>query len=48
MAAKRKVTIVQIDGLPTNIHKEMARYLILVGEWELAAPTSGDVSIKEM
>jgi len=47
MAAKRVVTLSEIDHLPTDIHKKVARQLILTGEWAMAT-ISGHETRTEM
>jgi hypothetical protein len=47
MAAKRVVSPTEIDNLPTPVHKKVARYLVLTGEWAMTS-TSSQVYIEEM
>jgi hypothetical protein len=47
MKAKRIVSPDEIDHLPTDVHKKIAKHLILVGEWAMT-PTSGSKIQTEM
>jgi hypothetical protein len=40
MKAKRVVNQNDLNHLPTDVHKKVARHLIFIGEWAMT-PTSG-------
>jgi len=43
MSAKRIVALDDIDHLPTEIHRKIARQMISIGEWELHTTTSSNL-----
>ena len=45
MVRKRVVTLGDVEHLPTEIHKKIARQLIVTGEWELSGKTKDSARI---